>query len=199
MGAGESVGEAYAKAQAACGTVLPTKGTVFISVNDPDKPTILPVAKRLREMGFSIAATTGTARYLFENGILPEVVLKVHEGSPNVVDHMRAGRIQMLINTPLGRHSLHGDKEMRIEAVRRKIPYTTTTSAAEAAVEGIAALGFNLVTMHYLEKGSMYGMLEFGRRVFADQSTRYADEHDPTAPENDALREKTRSGWWSEN
>lgn len=140
MGAGESAGEAYAKAQAACGTVLPTKGTVFISVNDPDKPTILPVAKRLREMGFSIAATTGTARYLFENGMLPEVVLKVHEGSPNVVDHMRAGRIQMLINTPLGRHSLHGDKEMRIEAVRRKIPYTTTTSAAEAAVEGIAAL-----------------------------------------------------------
>jgi len=109
-------------------------------VNDPDKPTILPVAKKLRDMGFGIAATRGTASFLFERGVFPEVVLKVHEGSPNVVDHMRAGKIQMLINTPLGHHSQQGDKEMRIEAVRRKIPYTTTTSAAEAAVEGIAAL-----------------------------------------------------------
>jgi carbamoyl-phosphate synthase large subunit len=140
MGIGETMGEAFAKAQAACGASLPTDGTVFISVNDADKRTILPVARRLHGMGFSIAATRGTARYLFENGLLPEVVLKVHEGSPNVVDHMRAGKIRMLINTPLGRHSQQSDKEIRIEAVRRKIPYTTTTSAAEAAVEGISFL-----------------------------------------------------------
>jgi len=78
--------------------------------------------------------------YLFERGLFPEVVLKVHEGRPNVLDHMRAGKIQFLINTPLGAHSLHGDQKIRMEVVRRKIPYTTTTSAAEAAVEAIEAL-----------------------------------------------------------
>ena len=120
--------------------MLPVKGTVFVSVNDYDKPTIFPAVKKLSELGFSVAATQGTAMYLFERGLFPEVVLKVHEGRPNVLDHMRAGKIHFLINTPLGAHSLHGDQEIRMEAVRRKIPYTTTTSAAEAAVEAIEAL-----------------------------------------------------------
>lgn len=140
MGTGDTVGEAFAKAQAACGTMLPLKGIVFISVNDSDKPTIFPVAKKLQELGFRIAATRGTAQYLFDKGLFSEVVLKVHEGRPNVADHMRAGKIQLLINTPMGRHGIHSDPEMRIEAVRRKIPYTTTTSAAEAAVDAIEAL-----------------------------------------------------------
>jgi len=140
MGTGNTVGEAFAKCQAAGGTMLPVKGTVFVSVNDYDKPTIFPAVKKLSELGFSVAATKGTAMYLFERGLFPEVVLKVHEGRPNVLDHMRAGKIQFLINTPLGAHSLHGDQEIRMEAVRRKIPYTTTTSAAEAAVEAIEAL-----------------------------------------------------------
>lgn len=140
MGTGATVGEAFAKSQAAGGTMLPVKGRVFISVNDFDKATILPVAKKLADLGFSLAATRGTAGYLFERGLFPEVVLKVHEGRPNVVDYMRAGKIQMLINTPFGSNSLSGGREMRIEAVRRKIPYTTTTSAAEAAVDAIAEL-----------------------------------------------------------
>lgn len=140
MGTGATVGEAFAKCQAAGGTMLPVKGTVFVSVNDYDKPTIFPAVKKLSELGFSVAATQGTAMYLFERGLFPEVVLKVHEGRPNVLDHMRAGKIHFLINTPLGAHSLHGDQEIRMEAVRRKIPYTTTTSAAEAAVEAIEAL-----------------------------------------------------------
>ena len=140
MGTGDTVGEAFAKAQAACGTMLPLKGTVFISVNDSDKPTIFPAAKKLQELGFRIAATRGTAQYLFDHGLFSEVVLKVHEGRPNVADHMRAGKIQLLINTPMGRHGIHSDPEMRIEAVLRKIPYTTTTSAAEAAVDAIEAL-----------------------------------------------------------
>lgn len=155
MGMGATVGEAFAKSQAAGGTMLPVKGTVFISVNDYDKGTIFPVAKKLSGLGFSLAATRGTAQYLFEKGLFPEVVLKVHEGRPNVVDHMRAGKIQLLINTPLGRHSQHGDQEMRMEAVRRKIPYTTTTSAAEAAVEGIEALSdgkFAVRTLPAMEK-----------------------------------------------
>ena len=120
--------------------MLPVKGTVFVSVNDYDKPTIFPAVKKLAELGFSVAATKGTAMYLFDRGLFPEVVLKVHEGRPNVLDHMRTGKIQFLINTPLGPRSLHGDQEIRMEAVRRKIPYTTTTSAAEAAVEAMEAL-----------------------------------------------------------
>ena len=140
MGTGATMGEAFAKSQAASGTMLPVKGTVFISVNEFDKPTILPTARKLHEMGFAIMATKGTAQYLFEKGLLPEVVLKVHEGHPNVVDYMRAGKVHLLVNTPLGRYSQQGDQEIRIEAVHRKIPYTTTTSAAEATVEAIASL-----------------------------------------------------------
>jgi carbamoyl-phosphate synthase large subunit len=107
-------------------------------VHDDDKQTMLPIAKRLDEMGFQIAATRGTAEYLFRNGVFAEVVLKVHEGRPNLVDHLRAGRLSLVINTPLGRYTQRDDDYIRIETVRAKVPYTTTTSAAEAAAEGIA-------------------------------------------------------------
>jgi carbamoyl-phosphate synthase large subunit len=137
IGIGESFGEAFAKAQAAVGTHLPTSGRVFVSVNEYDKETILPVVRDLEGLGFSIVATRGTADFLFRNGIFPEVVLKIHEGHPNIVDHMHAGRIQLVINTPKGRYTQRDDDYIRIETVRRKIPYTTTTSAATAAVEGI--------------------------------------------------------------
>ncbi|MBN2738693.1 MAG: carbamoyl-phosphate synthase large subunit [Spirochaetales bacterium] len=145
IGTGDSFGEAFAKAQAACGTVLPTSGKAFISVNENDRETILPIAKALDEMGFQLAATRGTASFLFENGLFPEVVLKIADGHPNIIDQMRSGKIALLINTPLGRFSQKGDEALRIEAVRRKIPYTTTTSAAWAAVEGIK----------YLKKGEV--------------------------------------------
>jgi carbamoyl-phosphate synthase large subunit len=140
IGTGSSFGEAFAKAQMSSGTTLPIKGKVFISVHDSDKETVLPIAKELEELGFTITATRGTADYFFQNGIFPEVILKVHEGRPNVIDHMRSGRISLLINTPLGRYSQKGDQAIRIEAVKRKIPYTTTISAAKAAVEGIRYL-----------------------------------------------------------
>ncbi len=140
IGTGESFGEAYAKAQAASGTALPTKGRVFISVHDNDKKTILPVAKELQSLGFTLTATRGTAQFLYENGIFAEVILKIHEGHPNIIDHMRTRRIDLVINTPLGRFSQKGDHDLRIETIKRKIPYTTTTSAAIAAVEGIKYL-----------------------------------------------------------
>ncbi|MBN2508747.1 MAG: carbamoyl-phosphate synthase large subunit [Spirochaetales bacterium] len=140
IGTGDSLGEAFAKAQAAVGSMLPTTGTAFISVNENDRETVLPIARELKELGFSISATRGTAQYLFSKGILAEVVLKMHEGRPNVIDHMRAGKIQLVINTPLGPNAQHGDHDMRIEAVKRKIPYTTTSSAAWAAVQGISYL-----------------------------------------------------------
>jgi carbamoyl-phosphate synthase large subunit len=140
IGLGETFGEAFAKAELAAGTVLPTRGKVFITVHENDRRAILPIARELESLGFQISATRGTADYLFEHGIFAEVILKIHEGRPNILDHMRAGRIQLLINTPLGKYSQREDGYMRIEAVKRKIPYTTTTSAAAAAVEGIRYL-----------------------------------------------------------
>jgi len=140
IGIGESYGEAFAKVQAAVGCYLPTKGRVFVTVSDKDKQTILPIIKDFVEMGFEIAATRGTADFLYKNGIFSEVILKLHQGHPSVVDHMSSGRIDMLINTPLGRNSQIEDEEIRTEAVKRKIPYTTTTSAALAAVIGIKYL-----------------------------------------------------------
>ena len=140
IGIGESFGEAFAKAEASAGSPLPREGRVFISVNENDKETILPIARDLDGLGFHIAATRGTAQFLFDHGLFPEVILKIHEGGPNVIDHMKSGRISLLINTPLGRNAQYGDEEIRISAVQKKIPYTTTTSAARAAVEGIRYL-----------------------------------------------------------
>lgn len=140
IGTGNSFGEAFLKAQFSVGSSLPVAGKVFVSVHEMDRHTILPVISALKELGFSIAATKGTASFLFKNGIFTEVILKIQEGRPNIIDHIRRGQIDLIINTPLGRFSQKGDEELRIEAVRRKIPYTTTTSAAEAAVEGIKYL-----------------------------------------------------------
>jgi carbamoyl-phosphate synthase large subunit len=137
IGTGQTFGEAYAKAQEAAGTTLPVQGRAFVTVHDDDRETILPIVRDLESLGFHIAATRGTADYLFDNGVFAEVILKIHEGRPNIIDHMKTGRIDLLINTPLGRYSQQEDGYMRIEAVKRKIPYTTTTSAARAAVEGI--------------------------------------------------------------
>ncbi len=140
IGLGASFGEAFAKAQAATGTQLPTGGRVFVSVHDHDKATILPIVRDLERLGFHIVATRGTADFLFRNGVFPEVILKIHEGHPNIVDHMEGNRIQLVINTPKGRFTQRDDDYIRIETVKRKIPYTTTTSAARAAVEGIRYL-----------------------------------------------------------
>jgi carbamoyl-phosphate synthase large subunit len=140
IGIGGTFGEAYAKAQTATGCRLPTAGRAFVSVNEVDKATILPIVRDLEALGFHIVATRGTADFLFRNGVFPEVILKIHEGHPNIIDHMEASRIQLVINTPKGRYTQRDDDYIRIETVRRKIPYTTTTSAARAAVEGIRYL-----------------------------------------------------------
>ncbi len=140
IGLGQSFGEAFAKASSATGTRLPTAGRVFVSVNHFDKEAVLPIVKDLVEMGFEIMATRGTAQYLFDQGIMSEVVLKVHEGNPNVVDHLEAGRVDLVINTPRGRFTQMDDGYLRIHTLRYKVPYTTTISAARAAVEGIRYL-----------------------------------------------------------
>ena len=119
-----------------------------------DRETILPIVKSLKSLGFKIAATRGTAAFLFEKGIFCETILKVHEGHPHITDHMAMGRFELLINTPLGGFSQKGDRMIRSEAVRQKIPYTTTTSAAAAAVEGIRYLKTDKPSVRPLPAGS---------------------------------------------
>ena len=150
VGLGETFGEAFAKAQAAVGSPLPTKGKIFVSVHANDRKTILPIVKELMNTGFGIAATRGTAEFLFNHGVFAEVILKIHEGRPHLIDHMRAGKVNLLINTPLGKYSRKGDHDIRIEAVRRKVPYTTTTSAAWALAQGVRYLLKGEVTVRAL-------------------------------------------------
>jgi carbamoyl-phosphate synthase large subunit len=154
MGVGASFGEALYKAEVGAGSPLPSAGRVFLSVNDYDKPTILPVARRLAQLGLKIAATRGTAAYLWKHGVWAEVIQKVHEGHPNVLDYLQGGEIRLFINTPLGGESQADDYRIRVAAIRHGIPYTTTTSAALAAVEGIEAkLNGHIFPRHLQESG----------------------------------------------
>ena len=140
MGIADSFGWAFAKAQLAASNGLPLEGSILITVNDPDKPTVTPIARRFQEMGFRVLATPGTARYLRARGIPVTSVFKVHEGRPNCLDYIVNGDVHLLINTPLGKHSQFDDYLLREAALRNKVAYTTTMSAASAACDAILAL-----------------------------------------------------------
>ena len=151
MGIADSFGMAFAKAQTSADGALPLAGSVFITVNDHDKPTCVPIARRLHEMGFRVLGTAGTADYLASRGIPSEVVLKVHEGRPNAIDLVVSGQVQLLINTPLGKLTQQDDYRLRRAALQHRIPYTTTMSAASAACDAIAALRANTGTVRALQ------------------------------------------------
>ncbi|NOT07422.1 MAG: carbamoyl-phosphate synthase large subunit [Gemmatimonadales bacterium] len=140
MGIADSFGMAFAKAQASADGSLPESGAVFVTVNDHDKPTVAPIARRFHELGFQVLATEGTARYLQQRGIPTERVLKVYEGRPNAVDLVVSGKVQLLINTPLGKLTQQDDYILRQAALQHRVPYTTTMSAANAACDAIIAL-----------------------------------------------------------
>ncbi len=140
MGVAPEFGIAFAKAQMAAGVPLPLAGTAFLSVNENDKANLLPVARGLRELGFRLVATLGTAAYLREQGLDCATVYKVLEGRPNVVDLMKNGEINLIVNTPLGRESYFDEKALRRNATQRGIPLITTLSAAHAVVAAIRAL-----------------------------------------------------------
>ena len=140
MGLADSFGMAFAKAQIAADGSLPLEGTIFVTVNDHDKPTVLPIARRFHELGFRVLATEGTARYLRGRGVPAERVLKVHEGRPNPIDLIVSGEVQLLINTPLGKFTQADDYAIRRAALVHRVPYTTTMSAASAACDAIIAL-----------------------------------------------------------
>jgi carbamoyl-phosphate synthase large subunit len=140
MGLADSFGMAFAKAQIAADGSLPLAGTIFVTVNDADKPTVLPIARRFHELGFRIVATEGTARYLRARGVPADRVAKVHEGRPNAIDLIVSGEAQLLINTPLGKFTQADDYAIRRAALMHRVPYTTTMSAASAACDAIIAL-----------------------------------------------------------
>jgi carbamoyl-phosphate synthase large subunit len=140
MGLADSFGMAFAKAQIAADGSLPLEGAIFVTVNDSDKPTVLPIVRRFHELGFRILATEGTQRYLRARGVPAERVMKVHEGRPNAIDLIVSGEVHLLINTPLGKFTQADDYAIRRAALMHRVPYTTTMSAASAAGDAIIAL-----------------------------------------------------------
>jgi carbamoyl-phosphate synthase large subunit len=140
MGIDRHFGQAFAKAQMGAGNSLPQSGKVFISVNERDKEKVVPMARKLHELGFEISATSGTAAVLERNKIPSKVVKKVSEGHPNVGELIGRKEFSLIINTPLGKMSKDDDGVIRKAALLAQIPYTTTLSAAEAAVAAIASL-----------------------------------------------------------
>jgi carbamoyl-phosphate synthase large subunit len=139
MGVGINFGEAFLKAQISAGSPLPEKGTVYISVNDHHKPEAVAVAKRFAELGFSLAATRGTAAALRNAAVACKTVLKVNEGRPNAVDLLKGGNIQLAIYTTAGASAFSDEKSIRRSAVTYRVPCITTMSGARAAAEGVAA------------------------------------------------------------
>ena len=118
-------------------TSLPLEGTVLITIADRDKEKILEFARNFQDMKFNIMATEGTRTFLEKNGIDCEYVKKVHEGRPNIIDAIKNGVIHLVINTPAGKQSEYDDSYIRKSAIKHKVPYITTTSAALAATKGI--------------------------------------------------------------
>ncbi|MEM5788415.1 MAG: carbamoyl-phosphate synthase large subunit, partial [Syntrophobacteraceae bacterium] len=141
MGIGYNFGIAFAKAQAAAGYDLPKGGTVFVSVHDGDKEKVLPVAKRFLDLGFDLVATTGTAKFLKENDVQAGTVYKLQEGKrPHVVDKIKNGEIQLVVNTTLGKKTTSDSFEIRRTTLVYNIPYATTIAGAEAIAEAVGAL-----------------------------------------------------------
>jgi carbamoyl-phosphate synthase large subunit len=137
LGMADTYGMAFFKSQEATQVPLPVGGTVLITIANRDKQKILETARNFRDMNFRIMATSGTCKFLISHGIASETIKKVYEGRPNIVDAIKNGEINLVINTPAGKESEYDDSYIRKNAIKYKIPYITTTSAALAATRGI--------------------------------------------------------------
>jgi carbamoyl-phosphate synthase large subunit len=151
MGGADNFGAAFGKAMMGAGQKLPVEGCVFISVNNSDKQTVLPIARDLAQLGFSLSATRGTAAFLRVHGIDVEVMYKVNEGRPNVADQIVNRRIDLVINTPLGRDSFFDDRAVRRAATMAGVPCITTLTGASAAVSAIKALRSQTLSVRSLQ------------------------------------------------
>ncbi|WP_294471000.1 carbamoyl-phosphate synthase large subunit [uncultured Ruminococcus sp.] len=143
LGISPSFGEAYYKAQEATQTRLPSEGTVLLSVCDRDKPELEEIARAFNELGFRILATGKSYELIKNAGIPAEKIFKLYEGRPNIADQIANGEIQLIINTPAGKTSVHDDSYIRKAAIKHRIPYITTMAAAKASAEGIKAIKQN--------------------------------------------------------
>ncbi|MCK4910219.1 MAG: carbamoyl phosphate synthase large subunit, partial [Thermodesulfovibrionales bacterium] len=139
LGLADSFGLSFFKAQDGAGQRLPLEGSVLITVADRDKRAVLGAARNLEGLGFNIKATAGTHEFFEEQGIKSELIYKMHEARPNIVDEIKSKSIDLVINTPSGKQSVHDDSYIRKTAIRYKVPYITTTAAADAAARGISA------------------------------------------------------------
>ena len=140
MGGSSNFGVAYAKAQLSVGQRLPQEGTAFVSVNNDDKANLLPIARDLSDLGFRLIATRGTAAYLRSYGLDVDVVFKVNEGRPNIADEIVNKKIDLVVNTPLGKESFFDDRAVRRAAMMHQVPCITTLTGAAAAVSAIRAM-----------------------------------------------------------
>jgi carbamoyl-phosphate synthase large subunit len=152
MGGAATFGSAFAKAQLAAGHRLPTGGSAFISVNNHDKPAVVQIARELSDLGFTLVATRGTANYLRAHGIEAEIVFKVNEGRPHVGDEILNDRVQLVINTPLGRESFFDDRTVRRIAMMHGVPCITTLTGAAATVNAIKAIRTEGLTVRALQE-----------------------------------------------
>jgi len=151
MGIDANLPMAFAKSQMAANASLPVKGTIFISVAASDKAEVTPVARQFAEMGYKLLATHGTAIHLRSHGIPVEEVPKIQEGRPNLIDYMKNGDVQLIINTPSGRGSRSDEGKIRAAAVAHRVTCITTLSAAYAAVAACRALRENELTVTALQ------------------------------------------------
>jgi carbamoyl-phosphate synthase large subunit len=151
MGGSDNFGSAFNKAMLGAGQRLPETGRVFISVNNSDKPTVLQIARDLASLGFTLAATRGTASFLRGHGLDVELVYKVNEGRPNVADHLVNRDIDLVINTPLGRDSFFDDRAVRRAATMAQVPCITTLTGASAAVSAIRSLRSHTLSVRSLQ------------------------------------------------
>ncbi len=153
LGIAEKFGEAYYIAQEATQTKLPLEGTVLLSVNEKDKPEIVRIARDYLEAGFNLVATRKTYEKIHEAGIPVTRVKKLYEGRPNIMDMINNGQLQMIVNSPIGKNSIHDDSYLRKAAIKARIPYMTTMAAAHASASGIKAVKKNGSTpIHSLQE-----------------------------------------------
>ena len=153
LGLSSNFGKAYYKAQEATQTPLPLEGTVLISVSQRDKPELLDIARGFHALGFNIMATGKTYDMIVGDGIPARKIAKINEGRPNILDAVKNGEIQLIINTPIGKKSAIDDSYIRKAAIRSRIPYVTTMAAADATIQGIKAIKESLGTkVHSLQR-----------------------------------------------
>ncbi len=152
MGVSDNFGQAYAKAQMSAGVMLPRSGTAFISVNQHDKKNVIRIADRLHQLGFKLIASRGTMMVLREQGIPVDRVFKVYEGRPHIVDLIKSGKVDLILNTSLGKDSFYDERAIRRAAMQYHVPCITTLSGGAAVANGIAALQQQKIDVRSLQE-----------------------------------------------